>query len=402
MFKLLLLCDYTREPERRLLHGLSDFARTKGGWTFFTAPPAIYQGKSSDAEIIKRARMVRADAIFGRWEGVTADIIRSLGIPVIVRTVDKDIPALPMLSGKYSEIGRVGGRFFLKQHYNNCAFFGYTGLIWSSERLRGFSEILHSGGVNVSTFTTSLHEPNDEALAEWLKSLPKPVGVMAGNDVLAMKIAEMCLELGIQIPEELALLGVDDDEFLCNIAFPSISSVRLDFEKQGWELGETIYKMSEDGRTWPARIKVEPRGITERNSTLRHNIQDPFIRRIVEQIDTSYDTPITLEEILRDIPLSRRAVEMRFKKEMEPETMLSYLTSLRVNKMRKLLETTQLPVSEIAERSGFDDVLNVGRVFKRYTGITPRDYRNSALAGAANYPDSSDEQNRSDNLLKID
>ncbi len=402
MFKLLLLCDYTREPERRLLHGLSDFARTKGGWTFFTAPPAIYQGKSSDAEIIKRARMVRADAIFGRWEGVTADIIRSLGIPVIVRTVDKDIPALPMLSGEYSEIGRVGGRFFLKQHYNNCAFFGYTGLIWSSKRLRGFSEILHSGGVNVSTFTTSLHEPDDEALAEWLKSLPKPVGVMAGNDVLAMKIAEMSLELGIQIPEELALLGVDDDEFLCNIAFPSISSVRLDFEKQGWELGETIYKMSEEGRTWPARIKVEPRGITERNSTLRHNIQDPFIRRIVEQIDTSYDTPITLEEILRDIPLSRRAVEMRFKKEMEPETMLSYLTSLRVNKMRKLLETTQLPVSEIAERSGFDDVLNVGRVFKRYTGITPRDYRNSALAGAANYPDSSDEQNRSDNLLKID
>ena len=214
-----------------------------------------------------------------------------------------------------------------------------------------------------------------EEIKSWLKNLPKMTGIFAVNDVLATKVAELCMETGIDIPNELAVLGVDNDEFLCNIASPKISSIHLDFERQGYELGEAIWRMHREGELRPVRIKVHPMEIVERESTLRHNIKDTYIRRIVEQMDGAYTNPLNVEDFIRDIPLSRRAIEMRFKKEMEPDTLLSYLLRLRINHMCKLLENTELPVSIAAEKAGFDDVLNVGRTFKRYTGMSPVAWR---------------------------
>lgn len=400
MFKLLLLCDYTREPERRLLKGLSDFAKTKGGWTYFSVSPAVYNNPNRSQEVIDRIYSTGVDAVFGRWEGITPEIAAGLGIPVVLRTGRQDYPDFPMLSGNYREIGMMGARFFQKQHYRSCAYIGYKGLIWSEERKEGFLEVLMPTGVQVSVCDIEFADPDDFAIKEWLQSLPKPVGIMACNDVVAERIAETSTEIGIRIPEDLALLGVDNDDFLCNISFPSLSSIHLNFEKQGRELGQTLFQMCETGKIWPARIKVEPMEIIERNSTLKHNIQDKYIKRIVEFIDENYTTPFTLEDVLSDIPLSRRAVELRFKKEMAPETMLSYLTGLRIKHMCKLLETTHLPISEIAEMSGFDDVVNVGRTFKKYTGLTPMKYRNSFLSRADDNKNAGDEENGSDDFLE--
>lgn len=393
MFKVLLLCDYSREPERRLLKGLSDFAKTKGGWSYFTIPPTLYMNPKRKDEILERALNTGVDAVFGRWEGITREMAESLGIPVVLRTVNQDYPDFPMLSGKYLDIGKLGAEFFLKQHYTSYAFWGYRNLIWSAARRDGFMQPVQQKGLSVSVLESELGKIDEKEILQWLRSLPKPVGLMAANDVLAQKAAELCAEANIRVPQEVAILGVDNDEFICNISYPSLSSIHLDFEKQGRELGQAIWQMSKQGKTWPARIKVEPLKIIERNSTLRHNIKDPYVKRIVNYIDQYFDTPFTLEELTRDIPLSRRAIELRFKKEMAPETMLSYLTGLRIKRMCELLCETRLPITEVAERSGFDDVVNVSRTFKRYTGLTPLKYRNSMLARPSNDPHADNEEN---------
>ena len=383
MFKLVLCCDYTREPERRLLRGLSDFAATEGGWSFFRIPPDVYKNAGRRMEVAERARTIGADAIFGRWDGVDRALSDPLGIPVVLRTVHTDYPDYPMLSGEYREIGRMAARFYVKQHYDHYAFFGYEGLIWSDERLEGFEQVLSDKNLTPFRFKTNINNPDEEAIKNWLRRLPKPVALFATNDVLASMAGQLCLETGIRIPDEVAILGADNDTFLCNITTPAISSIHLDFEKQGYELGEALSRMRKEGIMPPIRIKVHPTGIEERGSTLRHNIKDPYIRRIVDFIDTHFDTPISMEDIVRDIPLSRRSIEIRFKKEMAPETILTYLNGLRIKLMCKYLATTDLPVTLAAEKAGFTDVFNVGRSFKRYTGTSPEQYRKQAIADQA-------------------
>ncbi len=371
MFKLVLLCDYSREPERRLLRGLSDFANTLGGWNYFQISGNLYKNPERTQEVADRIRSLKANAVFGRWEGINRSLADSLGIPVVLRTGAKEYPDFPMLSGEYREIGRMAARFFLRQHYDHFAVFGYKRMIWSRERFEGFESILDGKEASLDFLETEPGNPDEQIIKKWLQDLPKPVALFAVNDVLALKAAELCLECGIPIPEDVALLGVDNDEFTCNIATPKISSIHLDFEKQGYELGRAIWRMHQEGEMQLVRIKVHPVEVRERESTKRHNIRDPYIRQIVEHMDEDYTSPLSVEDFIRDIPLSRRAIEMRFKKEMAPQTLLSYLLGLRIGHMCKLLETTDLPVNLAAERSGFDDALNVGRTFKRYTGKSP-------------------------------
>lgn len=393
MFKLVLLCDYSREPERRLLRGMSDFANTVGGWNYFQISGNIFNNPERRMEIADRIKAIHADAVFGRWSGVDRALIDSLHIPVILRTVDKEYPDLPMLSGDYREIGRMAASFFKRLHYDHFAAFGYKDLLWSHERIVGYQEVLADLPADVQLLETNIGNPDEEVIRNWLIALPKPIALFAANDVLALKVAELCLETGIRIPHDLSLLGVDNDDFLCNIASPKISSIHLDFERQGYELGEAIWRMSRHGEMAPVRIKIHPVEIKERESTLRHNIRDPYIRRIVEHMDEAYTSPLLIEDFIRDIPLSRRAIEMRFKKEMAPETLLSYLLNLRISLMCKLLETTDLPVNIAAEKSGFDDALNVGRTFKRYTGMSPLAWRREKRKSATtDHGDAGDKQ----------
>ena len=376
MFKLILLCDYSREPERRLLRGLFDFARTCGGWSYFTVPDVTWRNSARSGDIINMARTLKADAIFGWWEGMDEKAALSLGIPIITRAGSKDRPNLPMLRGKYREIGAMAADFFIRQHYSSYAFIGYKNTIWSDERMEGFAGRIASDGVQDFSFfkTDNKHDEWPEIM-EWLRGLPKPVALFAAHDALAVTVCQLCQEMDIHIPGEVALLGVDNDEFLCNISYPAISSINLNFEKQGYELGHTIWRMHEEGRMWPERLEVEPVGIVERGSTKKHNISDPYIHRIVDEIDSRFTSAVTLQDLTADIPLSRRVIEKRFKAEMAPDTMLSYLTRLRVEHMCHLLKTSGVSIMKAAEDSGFADALNVGRIFKKYTGLTPGEYR---------------------------
>ena len=397
MFKLILLCDYTREPERRLLRGLSDYANSKGGWTYFQIPPGIYNDPDRSMEIVERARDIDADAIFGRWNGINESIAEQLGIPVVLRSGSVDYPYLPMLSGDYAEIGRMAAEYYYKHHYYNYAFLGYSGLTWSDERKEGFKGFLEKRSMTVHCFVTEhSNSGRNPGIKHWLQDLPKPVALFAANDVLANAIAETCQEAGIDVPREIAILGADNDDFLCNIACPTISSINLDFERQGRELGAAIYKMRQEGKVSPIRIVLHPIDVRERESTVRYNIQDPYVRQIIDYIDINYTSAISIKDIICDIPLSRRALEMRFKKEMAPETILSYLFGLRVKDMCHYLSTTDMPVSLAAEKSGFTDIFNVGRTFKRFTGMSPAQYRKKCKQATSGTPDNSDSGYKED------
>ena len=376
MIKILLLTDYSQESERRLLNGFVKYADTQGGCIFYPMSHLISSTKDNSKEIVKLARKFKVDAILGLWHNINIEEARKLGIPIFLRTYKKVYPDFPMLTGHYKEFGAYAANFFINQNFSNYAFIGMKDILWSVSRYEGFSEQI----LTVRKTMTHRYEVDDfeneiGSISGWLHNLPKPVALLACNDIMARKVTEICQMEDIRIPEEISLLGVDNDEFMCNISSPTLSSIKLNFEKHGYELAKTLFKMVREKNIWPARIAVEAIGVVERMSTKHKIISDPYIREIVDFISRNYTQDINISKLTSFIPLSRRAIEMKFKKEMFPYTITSYITKLRLDHFCHLLESTELPVSEAADKSGFIDSSNFSTIFRKYKGMTPTEYR---------------------------
>lgn len=376
MIKILTVIDYSSQSERRLLQGLVSYADTHGGCILYPMSNIDVERSGHSRKIVSMARSLQVDAIYGVWYDIDVQAALSLGIPIFVRTNYKVYKEISMATGNYQRIGRIAADFFLHQHYDRYAFLGLKDIIWSEQRLEGFADRLGERDLSVAAYQADDVSREWTQITAWLRALPKPVALFTCNDAMARHVTEICLSSGIRIPDELALLGVDDDEFLCNISYPSISSIRLDFEKQGWEIGRAIFEMVGRGQVWVERVPIEPVRIVERMSTRRQEIQDAYVKQIAAFFEDHYQEAFSLDEALAAIPLSRRAIEIRFKKEMAPMTMLSYLETLRISQFRRLLRTTDLSIKEAAARSGFCDSTNVARLFRKYEGCTPSQYRN--------------------------
>ena len=376
MIKILLLTDYTQESERRFLNGFVKYTDTQGGCIFYPMSHLISKTRDNSKEIIKIAKKFKVDAILGLWHNINVEEARKLNIPIFLRTYKKVYNEFPMLTGHYREFGAFAADYFLKQNFANYAFIGMKDILWSVSRYEGYSEqITLMKKVRTHCYEVEDFQNEIKEISSWLHSLPKPIAMFACNDFMARQVTEICQMSGIRIPEDISLLGVDNDEFMCNISSPTLSSIKLNFEKHGYEIAQTLFKMVAEKKTWPARIPVEAIGVVERMSTNRKIIADPYIREIVDFISRNYTQDIDIRKLTSFIPLSRRAIEMKFKKEMHPYTISSYIMKLRMEHFCRLLESSELPVSTAADQSGFIDNSNFSTLFKKYKGMTPTEYR---------------------------
>ena len=376
MIKILLLTDYSQESERRLLNGFVKYTDTQGGCIFYPMSHLISKTKDNSMEIIKMAQKFKVDAILGLWHNINVEEAKKLGIPIFLRTYKKVYNEFPMLTGHYKEFGAFAANFFINQNFKHYAFIGMKDIIWSISRYEGYSEQISVSQKTVThRYDVGDFQNEIEDISQWLLSLPKPVALLACNDFMARQVTEICQMNGVRIPEDISLLGVDNDEFMCNISSPTLSSIKLNFEKHGYEIAKTLFQMVHEKRTWPARIAVEAIGVVERMSTKRKVISDPYIREIVDFISRNYTQEIDISKLTSFIPLSRRAIELKFKKEMYPHTITSYIMQLRLEHFCHLLETSELPISIAADKSGFIDSSNFSTIFKKYKGMTPTEYR---------------------------
>ena len=376
MIKILLLTDYSQESERRFLNGFVKYTDTQGGCIFYPMSHLISETKDNSKEIIRLAKKFKVDAILGLWHNIDTEAAKSLGIPIFLRTYRKEYPDFPMLTGHYKDFGAYAADYFINQNFHNYAFIGRKGILWSMFRREGFgAQIASVRKKDIFVYEVEDFQAEAKSISTWLHGLPKPVALLACNDFMARQVTELCLLENIRIPEDISLLGVDNDEFMCNISSPTLSSIKLNFEKHGFELAKTLFKMIKEKHIWPARIAVEAIGVIERMSTKRRIISDPYIREIVEFITHNYRHDIDIRKLVSFIPLSRRAIELKFKKEMHPYTTTSYLTKLRLDHFCHLLETTTIPIKEAAELSGFIESSNFSTIFRKHKGCTPTAYR---------------------------
>jgi len=378
MIKILLLIDYSSEFSRRLLRGLIQYAHEHGPWLFYRLPTyyKIMYGKEG---IIEWAKSWQADAILARWDHEGTNLLASLNIPVVLQNYKSRSPYFSNLTGDYVGTGVMAAQFFIKRRFRNFAFYGNKGVVWSRERAEGFRKEIEKVGGNYSYFESE--NLNGEQwsrsyiqLDDWLLSLPKPVGLFACDDSFALQISEICKINNIQIPEEISLLGVDNDDLICNLSDPPISSIALDVEKGGYEAGRLIDRYIRKERKDPFNIIIKPTRFELRKSTEKYDISNAYISQVVNYIEENLISDINIKELAQMVPLSRRNLEAKFKKEMNI-SIYQFILQGRIEYLSNLLLTTNRSLFDLALESGFNDSKNISRIFKKIKGCTPTEFR---------------------------
>ena len=213
-----------------------------------------------------------------------------------------------------------------------------------------------------------------QPLKEWLAALPKPVAVFACDDTRANKIIELCNTMSLRVPIDVAVLGVDNDDITCLLTYPELSSMSLDIEKAGFETAELITRMRQGGAQEPYDIIVHDTGIVERTSTDIFATRNPNVLKALWYIHINMSHPICVDDVVEQVPVSRRLLEQEFRKETST-SIYEYISRLRMNKLAQLLLTVDEPIEALAMRIGLNDSKNLSRQFKTYKGMTPIEYK---------------------------
>ena len=379
MIKILLLTDFSSGYSRSLLENVVRYAREVGPWAFYRMP-LYFRERYGDEGVVEWAKKWGADAIIAQFSDIDLSVLNQLNIPIIVQNYKERSSGISNLTGDYFGTGVIAANFFLHKGYKSFAYYGLTDTVWGRERGEGFKKIVSNKGYEVYEFNNRKRVPSEkwcfdvEQVSRWLLSLPKPIALFACDDYYALQITEVCKMYDISIPEEIAVLGVDNDKLLCNISDPQLSSIELDIENGGYEAGKLLHQFIEKKIIAPVDIIIKPVRIVPRASTERFAVSDRHIEQLLQYIDNNYQNPLSVDELTQIVPFSRRVLEKKFKRETGT-SVYQYLLDLRIEKFADLLITTDLPLIEAATRSGFTDYKNISRIFTKAKEMTPLQYR---------------------------
>jgi LacI family transcriptional regulator len=384
MYKIILLIDFAEEYSKALLKGIAKYSRENGPWVFCRMP--LFQRETIGIEgILGWAKEWGADGIIGQFynEPDLEKFVAS-GIPVIAQDFKERFKEIPNITGAHKEAGVMGADYFIKKGFKNFAFYGFKDIVWSRERAEGFEERVARFGHKVHYFeqimtrSTEIWYYKPSALSQWLKSLPKPIALMACDDNQGQHITEACRHSKIRIPEEVAVLGVDNDEMVCEFSDPPLSSIGQDAEKGGYDAAKLLHQMILDSNFEFYDIVVRPTQIITRHSTDIYATNDAYIAASLKYIHQNIDKNLQVNDVVKQVPLSRRALEKRFL-DITGYPIYKYIFNLRIEKLSQKLLETDLTVFEIALEMGLSDSKNIARQFKQIKGCTPIEYRNQFL-----------------------
>ncbi len=381
MLKVLLTYDFTSAFSRLLMEGFLQYSTEVGGWRFYRIPVNRVNGNENLSSIIEDiVHHWKADAIVGQLPESETNRLNCLGIPVILQNYTQRITGFSNITGDYYATGELAANYFIHKGYTHFAYYGTDRTIWSREREKGFCDSLRCAGLDVQVY----NEKNDiqygstseqQVLQSWLSHLPKPVALFACNDMFALRVTETCNICDIHIPQDLAVLGVDNDEILCHMSDPPISSIALDVKNGGYQAARLLHDMIKDKQQSNRDIVIKPIRIVRRKSTEGYSIYDPLVIKALKFIETRYNKNICISEILEQVCVSRRVLEKHFKKEMGI-SVYQYILDYRAFCLAEQLLASDKSILEISIELGYDNYTNLSKSFKRIYQMTPTQYRN--------------------------
>ncbi len=380
MYRIILLIDFTEDYGKSLLKGFTKYAKENGKWVFCRMPLHFRENLSME-NLANFAKEWKADGIVATLYN-HADIQKliDLNIPVMTEDFKERFQEFSNITGDYFEQGQMGAKYFINKGYSNFAFYGFNNIVWSRERGEGFEDTVIQHGGKVHFFnpkkisTRELWHYKPSALSKWLTSLPKPIAIMGCDDERAQNITEACRHSNIKIPEEVAVLGVDNDDLTCNLCDPPLSSIGLGIEQGGYESAKLMHQLIENKSQKPHNIIVKATTVHTRQSTDICATTDKQIATALKFIHQNIENNINVEDILKEVSVSRRVLEKRFFV-VTGSAIYKYICNLRIQKFSKRLLESEKSIYEIAVELGFNDNKNLSRLFKQIQGCTPLQYR---------------------------
>ncbi len=385
--KVALLVETARGYGRGLLRGIVRYARLHGPWSFYVTPGDFEQA-------VPKMKQWGGTGIIARIEtpGIAKAILET-GLPTIALDLSPSLLATENALAKVSEVASdshqaaaMAAEHLLERGFTQFAFVGIPDRVWSERREKGFCQRIRESGFEPLVYPPP-RRPRDRPwereqgiLAKWLSELPKPIGVMACNDDRGRQLLEACREAAILVPEQLAVIGVDNDELLCDLADPPLSSVTLNAETGGYRVAALLDKMMRGRVRRKQTLVVEPLHVVVRRSTDIIAMDDRDVAAALSFLHENAARSIGVDDVVRHVHLSRRTLEIRFQK-VVGRTVHAEIQRVRLERAKQLLAETDLPIPKIAEATGYGSASYLGQIFRQTLGTTPARFRRQIRTG---------------------
>jgi LacI family transcriptional regulator len=390
--KVALLIESSRKFGRDVLSGIAKYIHVHGPWSCYIEERELHGG------IPDWLKQVPISGIIARIDGRrTAKELLRLGVPVIDVRASVRFDPIPAFVTNPQAVAKMAADFFLRAGFRHFAFCGYPGIPFSDDRGGAFADYLKARGYPMHQFSLprrssssasrGISAPltvlqaaeqrgleNEKAIAAWLFRQRRPLAVFACNDICGQQVLNACREHGINVPGEVTVMGVDDDEVLCTISEPPLSSIKPDAERIGSEAAALLDAMMKGKAVNPGLVEISPLWIVERASTDVVAIEDAVTIRALRFIRSHVNEGINVKDVLSHVGCSRTDLGVRFRYWLST-SIRAEIVRLRLDRACSLLRQTNLGLDQIARQSGFRDAPSFCRVFQSRFKQTPTQYR---------------------------
>ena len=366
------VCIDTRDGAgRRRLRGVAQYAQ-QHGWRMMLVRR---RGEKAAREVVK----LRPQGIIAYIADQTlVDAAKRLSVP-LVDTAISEVDVSRSVSLDNREVGRLAGESLKRLGLKHFAYCGVRGKRASRERRSYFTQHVGQSGFSVAAFSQDVAEGESRIrpLTAWLESLPKPVGILTFDDKLGERVLTACRWIDLAVPDQVAVLGIGNDDLLSRLTWPSLSSINVPAERIGLEAADILDHAMRGRRIKRPQRQLPPTGVTMRGSTDVLAVQDGLVKSAAQYAREHAGNAIGVEHIARALGVSRRTLDRRFVTALG-RSVHDELCAVRMQNACVLLSESQETVGRIAEACGFRTAASFSRAFHRQIGCWPIEYRNRA------------------------
>ncbi|MGD8778493.1 MAG: DNA-binding transcriptional regulator [Ignavibacteria bacterium] len=371
--KVILLVETSRTFGRDLLCGIARYSKLHGPWVFYREPRSL---KSR----IPHLTSWKANGIIMRDSVISNELLK-LGIPTILVVHDPKRPGrIPSVITEGYRISQLAAEHLLNRGLHHFAYCGFDEFYWSNERKIFFQEIIKQAGYETKIYGEGFKrkykswEKEQLQMAEWLKTLPKPVGIMTCNDDRGNHVLEACKIAKLHVPEDVSVIGVDNDALVCDLCDPPLTSIALNTEAAGYSTAELLDRLMNGEKMQSQEIKVAATHVVRRQSTDIMAIEDSDVVSAIRFIRQNAKSKIKVDDVVENTCLSRRSLESRFRKILD-RSIQDEIRKIRIELISQMLIETNLSIAEITSMFSFTGIEHISRYFKKEKGISLREFR---------------------------
>ena len=383
-----LLLETSTEYGRGLLRGILRYSRLHGPWSMYVAPRHLDQ-------VLPTAESWNGTGIIARIGSPQMEKqILSTGLPFVASQLGES--SMPKAGERFGEIEthskavvQMGVKHLLERGLRSFAFCGFMNCHWSTVRETECVCLLREKGfhcfmrhIHMASWIQQPHwldtwRHEQPGMVSWLRWLPKPVGLMACNDVCGRQVLQACVTAELPVPDDVAVVGVDNDELICELSDPPLSSVALDVERAGYESAQLLDGLMSGRIKKGYVVHVEPTHVVTRRSSDVIAQDDPLMVSALRFIRDHFAQSITVSDVAREVGASRRTLERHFSIAIR-RSILSEIARCRIERAKELLCETEASCYRVASRIGFNSIKTFNRTFYRRESITPQGFRKMA------------------------